>query len=270
MKKRVFCCLASLLCWSAVAVRAAKVDTVEVHSRKMGRAVRTIVISPEKTEGKGAAVVYLLHGYGGNETTWPGLKPELKDYADRENLIFVCPNGENSWYWDSPRNSAYRYETFISSELVKYTDEHYATIPKKSARAISGLSMGGHGALWNAIRHSDIFGAAGSMSGGVDIRPFPDNWEMKKQLGELAANEAVWDSHTVINQVDKLKNGDLALIVDCGESDFFLDVNKNLHKRLLECKIDHDFITRPGGHTGTYWNNSIDYHILFFCKFFSR
>jgi hypothetical protein len=125
-------------------------------------------------------------------------------------------------------------------------------------------------ALWNAIRHSDIFGAAGSMSGGVDIRPFPDNWEMKKQLGELAANEAVWDSHTVINQVDKLKNGDLALIVDCGESDFFLDVNRNLHKRLLECKIDHDFITRPGGHTGTYWNNSIDYHILFFCKFFSR
>lgn len=83
MKKRVFCCLASLLCWSAVAVRAAKVDTVEVHSRKMGRAVRTIVISPEKTEGRGAAVVYLLHGYGGNETTWPGLKPELKDYADR-------------------------------------------------------------------------------------------------------------------------------------------------------------------------------------------
>ena len=58
MKKSVFCCLASLLCWSAVAVRAAKVDTVEVHSRKMGRAVRTIVISPEKTEGKGAAVVY--------------------------------------------------------------------------------------------------------------------------------------------------------------------------------------------------------------------
>ena len=55
---------------------------------------------------------------------------------------------------------------------------------------------------------------------------------MKKQLGELAANEAVWDSHTVINQVDKLKNGDLALIVDCGESDFFLDVNRSLHKKV--------------------------------------
>ena len=115
MKKRVFCCLASLLCWSAVAVRAAKVDTVEVHSRKMGRAVRTIVISPEKTEGKGAAVVYLLHGYGGNETTWPSLKPELKDYADRENLIFVCPNGENSWYWDRPLNEDSQIGTIIPS-----------------------------------------------------------------------------------------------------------------------------------------------------------
>ena len=144
MKKRVFCCLASLLCWSAVAVRAAKVDTVEVHSRKMGRAVRTIVISPEKKEGKGAA------------------------------LIFVCPNGENSWYWDSPLNKDSQFETFVSRELVSYVDGHYRTLPSREKRAITGLSMGGHGALWLAIRHQDVFGAAGSTSGGLDIRPFPD------------------------------------------------------------------------------------------------
>ena len=59
------------------------------------------------------------------------------------------------------------------------------------------------------------------------------------------------------NQLDKIVNGDLALIIDCGEADFFLEVNKDLHNRLLARKIDHDFITRPGGHTGTYWNNSI-------------
>lgn len=153
---------------------------------------------------------------------------------------------------------------------MNYTDTHYAAIPEKRGRAITGLSMGGHGALWNAIRHKDVFGAAGSTSGGVDIRPFPNNWEMKKQLGEFTANEAIWNNHTVINQVDKLANGDLALIIDCGESDFFLEVNKELHKRLLAYKIDHDFITRPGGHTGTYWNNSIDYQILFFSKFFNK
>ena len=130
--------------------------------------------------------------------------------------------------------------------------------------------MGGHGALWNAIRHTDVFGAAGSTSGGVDIRPFSKNWMMPEQLGEMETNKEVWEQHTVINQVDKLQKDDLAMIIDCGEADFFLDVNKNLHKRLLELKIDHDFITRPGGHNGEYWNNSIDYQILFFSKFFKK
>ena len=62
---------------------------------------------------------------------------------------------------------------FISSELVKYIDEHYKTIADRKGRAITGLSMGGHGAMWNAIRHKDMFGASGSTSGGMDIRPFP-------------------------------------------------------------------------------------------------
>ena len=242
MKKRIIA-LGLLWCLSAVMLQAARVDTVLVRSAAMNKDVKVVYVLPDKAIGKQACpVVYLLHGYG----------------------------GKNSWYWDSPENPAYRYETFVTSELVKYTDGNYATIPDRKARAISGLSMGGHGALWSAIRHKDVFGAAGSMSGGVDIRPFPQNWEMNKQLGEFAANKASWDAHTVVNQLDKIVNGDLALIIDCGEADFFLEVNKDLHNRLLARKIDHDFITRPGGHTGTYWNNSIDYHVLFFDKFFKK
>ena len=130
--------------------------------------------------------------------------------------------------------------------------------------------MGGHGGLWTAIRHKDAFGACGSTSGGVDIRPFPKNWDMAKRLGDYESNKEIWDTHTVINQIDKIQNGDLAIIFDCGEADFFIQVNKDLHNRLLEKKIDHDFITRPGGHTGEYWNNAIDYQILFFDKFFKK
>ena len=63
-------------------------------------------------------------------------------------------------------------------------DGHYRTLPSREKRAITGLSMGGHGALWLAIRHQDVFGAAGSTSGGLDIRPFPDNWDMKEQIGQ--------------------------------------------------------------------------------------
>lgn len=262
-----------LLTLCSVAVQAARVDTVMVKSPSMNKEVQVVYVIPDKALGQKAEAcpaVYLLHGYGGNARTWVGVKPNLPEIADEKGIIFVCPDGKNSWYWDSPKNTAYRYETFVSSELVKHTDATYATIPDRRARAITGLSMGGHGGLWLGIRHKDTFGAAGSTSGGVDIRPFPTNWQMAKQLGEFAANKGVWDQHTVINQIDKIQDGDLALIIDCGEQDFFLEVNKELHKRLLERNIGHDFITRPGAHNGQYWNNSIDYQILFFDKFFRK
>lgn len=252
---------------------AAKVDTLLIKSPSMNKEVKVVVVTPDAAMGKKAVAcpaIYLLHGYGGNAKTWIGIKPNLPQIADEKGIIFVCPDGKNSWYWDSPLNPSYRYETFVSSELVKYIDEHYKTIADRKGRAITGLSMGGHGAMWNAIRHKDTFGAAGSTSGGMDIRPFPKNWEMSRQLGEYDSNKEVWDNHTVITQVDSLNNDDLAIIIDCGESDFFLNVNKDLHNRLLEKKINHDFITRPGAHNGTYWENSIDYQILFFDKFFKK
>ncbi|WP_289751463.1 alpha/beta hydrolase [Bacteroides acidifaciens] len=272
MNKRIFL-LAVLLLLLAAPSFAARVDTLLVNSPSMNKDVQVIVVTPDAALGKKAVacpVIYLLHGYGGNAKTWIGVKPNLPQIADEKGIIFVCPDGKNSWYWDSPKNPSYRYETFISSELVKYIDDHYKTVADRKGRAITGLSMGGHGAMWNAIRHKDTFGAGGSTSGGVDIRPFPLNWEMAKQLGEFAHNKKSWDEHTVINQIDKIENGDLAIIIDCGESDFFLNVNKDLHNRLLARKINHDFITRPGGHTGKYWKNSIDYQILFFDKFFRK
>ncbi|MDR0891322.1 MAG: esterase family protein [Mediterranea sp.] len=252
---------------------AAKVDTLLVHSPSMNKEVQVVVITPDAAWGKKATpcpVVYLLHGYSGNARSWIALKPSLPQIADAKGMIFVCPDGKNSWYWDSPLNPAYRYETFVASELVNYIDSHYATIANRRGRAITGLSMGGHGALWLAFRHKDTFGACGSTSGGVDIRPFPQNWEMDKQLGEFASHKKSWDEHTVVNQLDRIAHGDLAIIVDCGEDDFFLNVNKDLHNRLLARHIDHDFITRPGGHTNSYWRNSIDYQLLFFQKFFER
>lgn len=271
MKRQFFTLLAGLLCLSGSVAQAAKVDTLSVRSNAMNKNVTVLTVRPDKAVGgEKCPVIYLLHGHGGNAFTWMTIKPDLPQIADREGIIFVCPDGKNSWYWDSPKNQAYRYETFVASELVKHTDKNYATIPEKKGRAITGLSMGGHGALWLAIRHKEIFGAGGSTSGGVDIRPFPKNWEMNKQLGDYESDKTLWDQHTVITQVDKIKDGDLALIIDCGEQDFFLEVNKALHKVLLEKNISHDFITRPGGHNGQYWNNSIDYQILFFDKFFKK
>ena len=188
MKKRNLL-LAALLLILVAPSFAAKVDTLLVNSPSMNKDVQVVGVTSDIALGKKAVaclVIYLLHGYGGNAKTWIGVKPDLPQIAEEKGIIFVCPDGKNSWYWDSPINPSFRYETFISSELVKYIDEHYKTIADRKGRAITGLSMGGHGAMWNAIRHKDTFGAGGSTSGGVDIRPFPLNWDMSKQLGEFA------------------------------------------------------------------------------------
>ena len=185
-------------------------------------------------------------------------------------MIIACPDGENSWYWDSPLDPASQFETFVSQEFPDWIDAHYPTIPSREGRAVTGLSMGGHGALWTALRHKDRFGAAGSTSGGVDIRPFPDSWEMKKQLGELKENPERWDAHTVINQIDGLRDGELALVIDCGYQDFFYRVNMNLHEKLMQRGVGHDFLTRPGEHNSAYWSNSLPYQVLFFHRYFQR
>ena len=248
---------------------AARIDSLTVKSEKMNKGIEVLVIVPDKAiNNQACPTLYLLHGYGGNARTWINIKPELPDMADRDGIIVVCPDGKNSWYWDSPNNPDSQFETFVSKELVNYIDSNYSTIKDRKGRAITGLSMGGHGGLWISIRHKNIFGGGGATSGGVDIRPFPNNWEMKKQLGERDINKDVWNKHTVITQLDKISNGDLAIIFDCGTSDFFFEVNNNLHKELLNKGIGHDYITRPGAHNNKYWNNSIEYQWHYFNKFF--
>ena len=249
---------------------AKQVDTIEILSPSMNNKIKNVIILPADYDNKtNLPVLYLLHGYGGNHKHWIQIKPELPKLATQYSIIIVCPDGKNSWYWDSPINAKMKYETYVSKELTAYIDNNYKTKKDKSGRAITGLSMGGHGGLWLGIRNQNIFGACGSSSGGVDIRPFPDNWEMKKAIGSYKDNAERWDKHTVINQLHLIKP-ELAIIIDCGTEDFFYEVNENLHRELVQRKIKHDYISRPGAHNGRYWNNAIEHQILFFSNFFNK
>jgi S-formylglutathione hydrolase FrmB len=260
-----------LLVFFIQSASAADVDTINIPSGSMHRSYKCVVVTPStyKNGMQRFPVVYLLHGYAGNYANWITKVPVLRELADAYQCMLVCPDGAfSSWYIDSPVDSAIRFETYIGKEIPAYIDQHYQTLPEPRYRAITGLSMGGHGALYLAIRHPDVFGAAGSMSGGVDLRPFPKNWDIAKRLGEPGVKGTNWNDYTVINQMDKLKPGTLSLIIDCGVKDFFIDVNHDLHKKLLLAGIDHDYTERPGEHNWNYWSNAIKYQLLFFHQFF--
>ncbi len=249
---------------------AAKVDTVSVFSKAMNKNVKTVTILPDAyNDGRVYPVVYLLHGHGGNYGNWVNQAPEIKELADKYSMIIVCPDGgTDSWYWDSPVDPSYRYETFVARELVAWVDANYKTDKRREGRAITGLSMGGHGALYLALKNQDVFGAAGSMAGGVDIRPFPMNWGMAKRLGTYAENKSNWESHTVINMLNLLTPGSLELLIDVGRGDFFYEVNEALHRELTYRNVPHTYIVRPGAHNWDYWVNSIRYQLLFMHEFF--
>ncbi|UYQ93902.1 esterase family protein [Chitinophaga horti] len=251
---------------------AAKVDTVLVESAAMRKPVKCVIIRPHSYQKsrQRLPVVYLLHGYSGNHSDWVKKVPAIKSLADRDSLMIVCPDGGyGSWYFDSPVDSSWRYETFVAKELPAYVDRQYRTIADRKHRAIAGLSMGGHGALFLAIRHQNTFGAAGSMSGGVDIRPFPKNWDIAKRLGDSATHADNWKNYSVATVAEQLKDGDLQLNIDCGVKDFFIGVNRALHQQLLQSGIAHDYTERPGAHNWQYWENAVVYQLTFFKRYFA-
>jgi S-formylglutathione hydrolase FrmB len=253
-------------------VCASNIDTVETYSAVMQKKIKAVVIIPDIYDGiREMPVVYLLHGYSGNYADWIKKAPTIQQAADTYQTIIVCPDGAfSSWYWDSPVDPTMRYETYVSNELVAWVDSKYKTIKSRTGRGITGLSMGGHGALYLAFKHQDVFGTAGSMSGGVDIRPFPNNWDMAKRLGKYSEAPENWEKNTVINMLHLLTPNSLALIIDCGSEDFFYRVNNNLHEKLLERNIPHDYISRPGGHNWPYWTNAVNYQLLFMKQYFDK
>ena len=271
--KKSLCILFSLLFFIG-SLTGQTVDTIEVFSKKMERDIKNLVILPagyNRQDTIKYPVLYLLHGVQADHTSWTKvIRKELPDDATKYNMIIVCPNGENSWYLDSSVNPASQFETYITKELVESIDNKYKTIPSSLARAISGFSMGGYGALRLAILHPGVFGACGSMSGAVDFRPFPKVYKLSSQLGGYATNKKRWDENVIINMTNKLKPKTLSIIIDCGFEDQFLYVNGQLHQSMLNKGIQHEYIVESGGHDRKYWNKAIVKQLQFFFGFFNK
>lgn len=252
---------------------AADVDTVTISSKAMQKDIRAVVIKPS-TYDKSAnrfPVVYLLHGYRGSFNNWIKRVPELTKLADDNQVLIVCPDGDTaSWYFDSPLNQKMKYETYIGKEVPAYIDGRYKTIPHREARAITGLSMGGHGAMFIGYRHAQTFGGIGSMSGAVDLEGLKKSKLMYGILGDTISNEKYYEEFNVMNLVKKYPADSVAIIIDCGVDDFLFESNQKLHQELLNLKTPHDYIERPGKHDWLYWANAVEYQLVFFRNYFDK
>ncbi len=258
-----------LACATALAP-GAEVAQVTFKSSALGIDKKLTVILPRAYAADQTArfpVVYWLDGYAGSDERW-AKQTSLPDLVDQDGIIAVCPDGTvDSWYIDSPIHPEHRYEAFIWQDVPTWVDAHYRTRATAAGRGITGLSMGGHGAMFAGLRHPEVFGAVASMSGGLDIRPFADNWGIKNWLGDIKDHQQDWDDHTVITQLAKVKPGQ-AILFDCGTEDFFLAVNRFTHAKLDALKNPHQYQEFPGGHSWDYWKLAVVRHMAFFAASF--
>lgn len=265
----LFTLIAATLMQGSAKVMKQQIDTMTVATTHIASPMTVTVAVPARylstMDNTRYPVVYLLNGYSGGYQDYRK-NMRLDSLANVHNIIIVCPDGRDSWYWDSPVDKSMQMESCIVKDVVPAVDRELRTRANRNSRAIAGLSMGGHGALWLATRHKEIFGNAGSMSGGVDITipRFHNNWKMKDRLGTYKSNPKRWQNHSVMSRVSTLKNGELNLIICCGSEDFFYQANENLHKALNARGIDHEYQIKPGGHSWPYWRSTLPAILDFF------
>ena len=115
---------------------AGSVDTIEMKSAYLKKAVKFVIVQPSKQSQQNSIqerypVVYLLNGYDGNYAQWSKTAPQLAKTSDDLKIIFVCADGgKSSWYFDSPIDSTSQYESYITKELVPYVDANFSTRAK--------------------------------------------------------------------------------------------------------------------------------------------
>lgn len=255
----------------------AVVDFVQVPSEVMKKEIPSSVTMPAdyvSTKTR-LPVVYLLHGAGDDERGW-GLNTPVQEMADKYGVIIVTPSVGLSWYFDSPVDSNTQFETFVSKELVKYVDSHYRSLPKKRA-CTCWVEYGG---TWGHVYCRPAqgrFQRCSSYQWGVDIcgshplvGSFSDRWGIKQYLGPIEMYPDRWHELSVINQVDSLKSGELAISIDCGTGDFFIEVNRQLHAKLTEKGLGHEYAEFPGGHSWEYWRLALPRQMAFLNRHFQK
>lgn len=262
------------------------IESLKFKSGTLGKEVSYSIYLPEDydTSNRLYPVLYLLHGWSDNETSWiqMGDIKRIADEAIQENIttpmIIVMPNAWETWYVNS-YDGKDRYEDMFFEELIPEIEKSYRTRPSKQYRAIAGLSMGGYGSFLYSLHHPDAFVACAPLSAAV----FTDEQIEKNKGGNLSILfdkifgkgnlTEHWHRNSVIELFSNLKEGELPKVnyyIDCGDEDTLLHGNNLIHEIMQQKGIKHEFRVRDGGHTWTYWRTALPEVMRFMSKQFNR
>jgi len=238
------------------------------------------------TSERSYPVLYLLHGSGDDQTGWVQFG-EVQHIADKAILhgkatpmVIIMPDANTGvrGYFNDVTNT-WRYEDFFFEELIPHAEERFRIKSEKRYRAVSGLSMGGGGSFIYALRRPDLFSSAAPLSAWVGPNSAQEYKATMKRWGNDPSDvsdeeiEAYVKRHNAVELVQSLPKDDIQSVrwfIDCGDDDFLYEGNSLVHIELRKRSIPHEFRIRDGGHTWTYWRESLPVVLHFVSQAFRQ
>lgn len=272
---------AALLCLPAAA--QSRIECSAIASRILKQNVRFCVYLPAGYDASAAEnpprrypVLYFLHGLGDNEQTlfnsggWT-LFDDLRKQHKMGDFLIAAPDGRRSFYINSADGS-FRYSDFFLQEFLPHIEGKYRVHPGRAGRAISGISMGGYGALRFAFAKPELFSAVSAQSAAL-MTASPKEIDAGSQAGFPLAGvlgpvfgKPVDPSHWNANSVFTLAHRNasslkkMAIYFNCGDQDNygFEKGAAALHEQLKKDGVSDQYHSYPGDHSLTYFLSHFD------------
>jgi S-formylglutathione hydrolase FrmB len=255
-----------------------RIDCNALNSRILKHPVHYCVYLPASYD-TGAAqhtarnypVLYFLHGLGDNERMlfnsggWTLLDDLRRQHKIGEFLI-VAPEGGRTFYINSADGST-RYSDFFLQEFIPLIETTYHISKGRDNRAISGISMGGYGALRFAFSHPEMFSTVSAQSAAL-ITESPQELDIAARsgapLGKLLATvfgNPIQVQHWKNNSPFFLASRNeaalrrLSIYFNCGQEDNYGFENgaAALHQQLQKEGVKHEYHPYPGDHSLSYF-----------------
>jgi len=250
---------------------AGRAECRTVPSKTLGHPVAYCAILPPSYDADAKRrypVLYFLHGLGENEqlllnSGGMNLVDDLWEQKELGEFVIVTPAAGRSFYINA-RDGNVRYEDFFVREFIPAIESRYRLSASRGARGISGVSMGGYGALHLALAHPELFGSVSAHSAALIQFPAKArvSGDQAESLGRIVGpafgapfDPVYWQRESPFTLVrDKARPVGLKIYFDCGtEDDLGFNVGaKAFHDLLKKRGISHEFHLYPGGHDASY------------------
>jgi putative tributyrin esterase len=246
-----------------------------VYSRELNMVTQVYLCLPQdnvcrSTDSQPMRTLVLLHGLTDNASAWV-YRTSILRYAEEQNMAVLIPEAGKSFFQDMKYGE--KYESYIAEELPELAAKMFRIPTDRRNMGICGVSMGGYGALWIALRHASKFSTCGVFSPVSDVNQFVHENVMGDWVQGTINKDAVaiWGTEGIlpdsVNLHEKIasfseQKNKLSVYLTCGKQDPLYKSCQELRASLAKCKkIELFYEERNGTHGWEFWDEAIQKYI---------